>query len=70
MVMYFSVSILIAALAAAAECALPQRPKCKPFEGDFTINQYQLYPENVGFYFTSWKLYIEYPPFIVSSHYL
>ncbi|KAF2656890.1 hypothetical protein K491DRAFT_580917, partial [Lophiostoma macrostomum CBS 122681] len=31
---------------------------CAPFSGDFTINAYQLYPENADFDFNSCKLYI------------
>lgn len=31
--------------------------RCKPFKGDFTIHQYQLYPENADFDFNSCLVY-------------
>lgn len=34
------------------------KSNCKPFSGNFTINQYQLYPENSDFDFKSCLLYI------------
>ncbi|KAJ4360183.1 uncharacterized protein N0V89_000743 [Didymosphaeria variabile] len=56
--MHLTMSALI--LAATAVTAHPgshssRRP---PFQGDFTINQYQLYPENADFDFKTGKLYI------------
>jgi len=38
----------------------PHRANCPPFAGDFTIKQYQLYPENADFDFNTCKLYIGY----------
>ncbi|KAH6672129.1 hypothetical protein B0J14DRAFT_67706 [Halenospora varia] len=62
-----SISVVVAALSIAA--ALPQvdvlsqrtsgnKKGCKPFSGNFTIEQYQLYPENADFDFKSCLLYI------------
>lgn len=62
-----SISVVVAALSIAA--ALPQvdvlsqrtsgnKKGCKPFSGNFTIEQYQLYPENADFDFISCLLYI------------
>lgn len=55
--------LFIAVLGLAA--ALPQvdlvtggKSSCKPFSGNFTIDQYQLYPENSDFDFKSCLLYI------------
>ncbi|KAF2259854.1 hypothetical protein CC78DRAFT_555844 [Lojkania enalia] len=36
----------------------PRQRKCAPFQGNFTIKQYQLYPENADFDFNTCKLYI------------
>ncbi|KAF2281579.1 uncharacterized protein EI97DRAFT_473213 [Westerdykella ornata] len=33
-------------------------PKCPPFSGNFTVNRYQLYPENADFDFNNCLLYI------------
>ncbi|KAF2877665.1 hypothetical protein BDV95DRAFT_602032 [Massariosphaeria phaeospora] len=52
-------SAAVLAGAAFAHPAVPQpQSKCAPFKGNFTINQYQLYPENADFDFNSCKLYL------------
>ncbi|KAF1980207.1 hypothetical protein BU23DRAFT_562605 [Bimuria novae-zelandiae CBS 107.79] len=58
--MHLSTSVLTTALAATAVTAHPgSRSNRKPlFKGDFTIDQYQLYPENADYDFNSGKLYI------------
>ncbi|KAF2113455.1 hypothetical protein BDV96DRAFT_662499 [Lophiotrema nucula] len=45
----------IAGLASASPLA---KRACAPFQGDFTVKQYQLYPENADFDFNTCKLYI------------
>lgn len=56
--------VLVFTTALALALALPQvdlatgKSKCKPFSGNFTIDQYQLYPENSDFDFKSCLLYI------------
>ncbi|KAJ4291890.1 hypothetical protein N0V90_009787 [Kalmusia sp. IMI 367209] len=56
--MYLSASVLTAALVVTGVTAHPQKSKCKPFQGEFTIDEYQLYPENADFDFNTCKLYI------------
>jgi hypothetical protein len=59
-------AFLLAAAALTGISALHQanpnpvawRNHCKPFSGDFTIHQYQLYPENADFDFKSCLLYL------------
>ncbi|KAH7120966.1 hypothetical protein B0J11DRAFT_53254 [Dendryphion nanum] len=47
------------ALAGSVSAFPPIRKnKCPPFKGNFTIKQYQLYPENADFDFNSCKLYV------------
>jgi len=60
--MHFSTSIAIVAALASAVTAYPNPPNdrgnCPPFSGDFSIKQYQVYPENADFDFTNCKLYV------------
>ncbi|OCL11450.1 hypothetical protein AOQ84DRAFT_361510 [Glonium stellatum] len=58
---FLSFNAHIAALAlpkAKPESASGRDSKCAPFNGTFTINQYQLYPENADFDFKSCLLYM------------
>ncbi len=60
-----SMFLLSTFLAAVAVTAIPHhghhgKDKCPPFSGNFTIHQYQLYPENADFDFNSCLLYIGY----------
>jgi hypothetical protein len=55
----------LAAIAVRAVLAFPRpgaasagHQKCPPFSGNFTINQYQLYPENVDFDTDNCLLYL------------
>ncbi|KAG9234917.1 hypothetical protein BJ875DRAFT_288796 [Amylocarpus encephaloides] len=59
--MYFCSSLVLAAVAVRSILAAPAEKghtKCKPFSGNFTVDQYQLYPENVDFDPDSCLLYI------------
>lgn len=50
---------VVAGVASAHPTARQQAP-CGPFKGNFTVKQYQLYPENADFDFLSCKLFIGY----------
>ncbi|KAF2869738.1 hypothetical protein BDV95DRAFT_576163 [Massariosphaeria phaeospora] len=60
--MRFSTSIATAAALAGVVSAHPKPPNacgtCPPFSGNFSIKQYQVYPENADFDFINCKLYV------------
>jgi hypothetical protein len=61
-----TLAFLLSTVAITSISALPQAETptakwnrhCPPFERNFTINQYQLYPENLDFDFRNCLLYL------------
>ncbi|KAL1598625.1 hypothetical protein SLS60_007765 [Paraconiothyrium brasiliense] len=56
--MHLTTSALLLAATAVTAHPRSQSSRRPPFQGDFTISQYQLYPENADFDFKTGKLYI------------